>query len=166
MAGYTINAISPGAAYWGPWNGPDTRCMCNTITWGLFSACGICQNRTAISCVALLSLCRGPDHSLFPDWRRWDMWTYNCSNVTNTRCEAMAIRETTSIHLAFHSGSLTKSIFHVGHVWTLGSVHSPFRSAQTVSEQFLRRQTVSGTKPRPGPTKVWTTPFIVFRNLA
>jgi len=57
MAGYTLEPLSPGASYWGPGDELDTRCMCNTITWGLFSACGICQNGTAISCVALLSLC-------------------------------------------------------------------------------------------------------------
>ena len=50
MAGYTLDRLSPGASYWGPWKGPDTRCMCNTVTWAIFSACGTCQNGTTISC--------------------------------------------------------------------------------------------------------------------
>ena len=27
MAGYTVDALSPGASYWCPWKGPDTLCI-------------------------------------------------------------------------------------------------------------------------------------------
>ncbi|KAF9646150.1 hypothetical protein BDM02DRAFT_288023 [Thelephora ganbajun] len=59
--GYTTYSLPPGASYWGPWKGYDTPCVCSTVTWCLFAACGFCQDQAAIS---------------------WSMWSYNCSNTT------------------------------------------------------------------------------------
>ena len=56
LTGFTTWALTPGGSYWGPFKGEDTPCACSTVTWGLFAACGTCQNETAIPCAYSFSL--------------------------------------------------------------------------------------------------------------
>jgi len=62
-----------------PYTGPnlDTAndCLCSTVTYSMFGACGICQNNTAerqvISSMSFCTKC------LY--YRSWSVWSYNCS---------------------------------------------------------------------------------------
>lgn len=46
LAEYTIDPLPANTHYIGPWVADANPCECNTVTYSMISACGVCQNRT------------------------------------------------------------------------------------------------------------------------
>ena len=75
----SLPAASPGVQwfYTGPTLDGATGCMCNTVTYSLFSACGVCQNQTFERCVILTRFdFTGCSFSV-----SWSTWSNSCSTI-------------------------------------------------------------------------------------
>ncbi|KZP19552.1 hypothetical protein FIBSPDRAFT_862691 [Athelia psychrophila] len=73
---WSIDSLAgPGYYYPGPSASSQSMCMCSTVAFSLFQACGVCQNGTTTT---------------------WAEWTSNCSTVALTQGYPVPIPQNTS----------------------------------------------------------------------
>jgi len=99
LAAVNINPLPANSYYAGPAGVND--CLCSTVTYSMFGACGICQNATAerrvISSMSLCTKC------LY--YCSWSVWSYNCSR------KHLAVSVCRIIHTARSFSTLRRADF-------------------------------------------------------
>jgi hypothetical protein len=114
VAAYLLSPCSGGAYAVPPlventhYLGPDTllssnNCQCNTVTYSMLSACGLCQNRTAINWSTYSYQCKEVESSEYPldipDGTAVPGWAYIQLDQDNFNiAEAQNIANTTTEH--------------------------------------------------------------------
>ncbi|KAG1743025.1 hypothetical protein EDB19DRAFT_1699265 [Suillus lakei] len=127
---FEIDPIPVGAQYVGPSLNGANPCQCNTITYSLTSACGVCQGGTAVS---------------------WSSWKFNCS-TSFIQLYPETIPTGTSIQNWAYLDVVTSNSFNITAVGRNGDL--PESNATNPLSTSIPTSTTSSVSSTAAPSKV------------